>query len=72
MSVSTSSILGCRRSKIFHTSCTLVAAEALPPVLAYWPYLAVPPLVVALFAVHQWLGRRASANRFSVCAANAK
>ncbi len=36
----------------------LEAAPRLPAPLAYWPYLVLPPLVVALFLLHQRLGRR--------------
>lgn len=38
-----------------------VAVEPpLPPLLALWPYLALPPLVVGLFLVQQVLRRRSS------------
>jgi len=48
-----------RRGEAVETNCTFTAAEALPPVLAYWPYFALPPVAIALFALHQWLvGRR--------------
>jgi hypothetical protein len=30
----------------------------LPPLIAYWPYFAVLPAAVALFALNQWLKRR--------------
>jgi hypothetical protein len=30
----------------------------LPPLLALWPYLALPPAVVGIFLVRQWLKRR--------------
>ena len=30
----------------------------LPPLLALWPYLALPPLVVGIFLVQQWLRQR--------------
>jgi hypothetical protein len=39
-------------------SCELRAAPPSPPLLAYWPYLALPPVVIGLFVVHQWLSRR--------------
>jgi len=32
-----------------------------PPIFAYWPYLAVVPLLILLFAVNQWLKRRRGA-----------
>ena len=41
----------------------LLAAEVtvhppLPPLLALWPYLALPPAVVGIFLVQQWLRHR--------------
>jgi hypothetical protein len=39
---------------------TVTVAPPRPPLLALWPYLALPPLVVAIFVVHQILRRRAS------------
>lgn len=36
----------------------LEVEPALPRWLAYWPYLVLPPIVSALFAVHQWRSRR--------------
>jgi hypothetical protein len=35
-------------------------AGALPPLLAFWPYLGLPPLAVALFIVHQRLSRQSA------------
>jgi hypothetical protein len=35
-------------------------APPLPALLALWPYLALPPVVVGIFLVHQWLRRRSS------------
>jgi hypothetical protein len=40
-----------------------IPVEALPPrppVLAYWPLLAFPPVAIGLFAMHQRLSRRSS------------
>jgi len=37
-------------------------APPLPALLALWPYLALPPVVVGIFLVHQWLRRRASGS----------
>lgn len=34
-----------------------------PPIFAYWPYFAVVPLVVILFAVNQWLKKKRQVNR---------
>lgn len=39
---------------------TVTVAEPQPPLLALWPYLALPPLVVGIFVVHQILRRRAA------------
>jgi hypothetical protein len=38
--------------------CQIGVAAALPPLLAHWPYLALPPVVVLVFALHQWLRSR--------------
>jgi len=38
-------------------SSTLDVAPPLSPLVAFWPYLALPGLAVALFAAHQWLKR---------------
>jgi len=35
----------------------LEVARALPPLLAFWPFLAVPPVCIALFILHQRLSR---------------
>ena len=37
-------------------------APRLPALLALWPYLALPPLAVAAFAVREWLTRRRGAS----------
>lgn len=34
-----------------------------PTILAYWPYFAVVPLIIALFVVNQWLKRKRRINR---------
>lgn len=39
-------------------SCDVTAGPPRPPALAYWPWLALPPLAVAGFAVHQCIQRR--------------
>lgn len=39
-------------------SCEIEAGPPRPPVLAYWPFLALPPFAVAGFALHQHLSRR--------------
>jgi hypothetical protein len=41
----------------------LTFAPRLPPLLAHWPYLAFPPVVVLVFVVHQW--RRSRSSRAS-------
>jgi hypothetical protein len=38
----------------------VLAASPRPCVLAYWRSLSLPPVVATLFAVHQWLQRRAA------------
>ena len=34
-----------------------------PPILAYWPYFAVLPLILILFVLNQWLKRKRGATR---------
>jgi hypothetical protein len=43
--------------------CEVEAAEPLPRWREVWPWIAWPAGVVGLFAVHQWLVRRASRSR---------
>jgi hypothetical protein len=38
-------------------SCGLVVGRPLPPVLAFWPWLALPPIAIVGFALHQKLSR---------------
>ena len=38
--------------------CTLPVAPPLPALIAIWPYLAIPPFAILLYAVHQWLRRQ--------------
>jgi hypothetical protein len=38
----------------------VAVAPPLPALLALWPYLALPPVVVTIFLVQQWLRRRSS------------
>ncbi|MGH7178739.1 MAG: hypothetical protein ACREJC_15280 [Tepidisphaeraceae bacterium] len=41
-------------------TCTLPVAASARRVAVLWPYLAIPPVTIALFAVNQWLrGRNA-------------
>lgn len=44
-------------------TCPLDVAPPAAPLRSYWLYLALPPLVAALFALHQWLGARAARRR---------
>ncbi len=44
-------------------SCEVDVAPPLPPLLAFWPYVAFPAVAIALFALHQWLTRRPRAWR---------
>jgi hypothetical protein len=39
-------------------SGTLDVEPAQPPLLAYWPYFAVVPLAILIFALNQWLKRK--------------
>jgi len=34
-----------------------------PPILAYWPYFAVVPLIIVLFVVNQWLKKKRQVTR---------
>jgi hypothetical protein len=36
----------------------MLVAPRTPPLLALWPYLALPPLAVGAFALREWLRRR--------------
>ena len=36
-------------------SCELPVVPAAGTLARIWPYLAIPPLAVSLFALHQWL-----------------
>jgi len=47
----------------------LTVAPALPPLLALWPYLALPAVVVGIFLVHQWLRRRSVGTAREILAA---
>jgi hypothetical protein len=38
--------------------CELEAAEPAPRGLEMWPWICWPALVIALFGIHQWKGRR--------------
>jgi hypothetical protein len=51
-----------REPEAASVSCELTAAPPSPPLLAYWPYLALPPVVIGLFVVHQWLSRRGASG----------
>ena len=42
-------------------STDLSAAPPLPPLLSFWPYLALPAIVIVLFGLHQWLSARPAA-----------
>jgi len=39
-------------------ACEVTLTPARPRLLAFWPYLAFPPLAIVLFALHSWLRRR--------------
>src|SRR5204863_2737037 len=43
--------------------CEVEAGEPLPRWREVWPWIAWPAVVVGLFAVHQWLVRRAARKR---------
>lgn len=42
---------------------TLRAVDAVPPAVRFWPWLSIPPLVVAVFLLHQWLRDRGARAR---------
>jgi hypothetical protein len=44
-------------------TCTLPVGMSPPPLRGLWPYLALPPIAITLFAMNQWLRRRAQAVR---------
>ncbi len=39
-------------------------APGVAPIVAYWPYFALVPLVVLLFALNQWLKNKRNVRRF--------
>jgi hypothetical protein len=47
-----------RGAEAAEVSCELPVAPAATGVTRIWPYLAIPPLAIALFALHQWLAAR--------------
>lgn len=49
-----------RGQQVADVAAALVVAAPLPRLLAYWPYLAFPPVAVLVFALHQWLRSRSS------------
>jgi hypothetical protein len=53
------------KSQQGHAGLTIPVTASPPraPLLAYWPLLAFPPMAIGLFAVHQRLARRGSADR---------
>lgn len=50
-------------------SAEVEVAEPSPALLALWPLLALPPLVVGIFIVHQWLRRRSVGTAREILAA---
>jgi hypothetical protein len=44
-----------RRRETAHVNGKLTVLPELPPSIAYWPYFAVLPITVTLFALNQWL-----------------
>lgn len=51
------------------TGAEVEVAEQLPALLALWPLLALPPAVVGIFIVHQWLRRRSLGTAREILAA---
>jgi hypothetical protein len=45
---------------------TLLVLDPLPPIFMYWPYFAVVPVFIVLFAIHQFLRHRENQRRRSV------
>ena len=41
------------------------AGPPAPPLAAYTFYLAIPPVLIAIFALHQWLSRRSAPGRIA-------
>jgi hypothetical protein len=41
------------------------AAEPAPPLAAYTFYLAIPPVLIAIFVLHQWLSRKSAPGRIA-------
>lgn len=47
-----------RRGAEMTVSCALPIAPGPPPFAAVWKYLVIPPAVILVFGLHQWLVRR--------------
>jgi hypothetical protein len=47
-------------------SCAVDIAPPQSPLVAFWGYLALPAVAIALFALHQWLKRSVVSRRSSV------
>lgn len=47
-----------RGSAAGSVATTLPVEPAAPPLATLWPYLAIPPVAIALYALNQWLKRR--------------
>jgi hypothetical protein len=47
-----------RGAEAAEVSCELPVVPGAAGLTSIWPYLAIPPLAIALFALHQWLGTR--------------
>jgi len=47
-----------RRGESVAVSCEVSVEPPQAAVIAYWPYFAAPALIVAVFALHQWLAAR--------------
>jgi len=47
-----------RRGESVAVSCDVTVEPARAAVIAYWPYFAAPALIIAVFALHQWLVAR--------------
>ncbi|HEX4227428.1 MAG TPA: hypothetical protein VHZ07_02080 [Bryobacteraceae bacterium] len=43
-----------------HGTVTILPEQ--PPIAAYWPYFAVPPIAVLLFTLNRWLKRRSKST----------
>jgi hypothetical protein len=56
-------VTGMQHDQRWRVSGLIVVRPGEPARIAYWPYFAVVPIAIALFALNQWLKRKRKAER---------